>query len=339
VFFAILFLLVGALYLAGERVYSKGRIDRDRAVLERAPTARVLLIGSSHAKDVSLKLTDLQSVSVARGGMDLFELGYVLRSVKRAAPKLETVLIALSYFSFLFDNAAYFDHGVQTRIGRRIQTYTSYPRLAFLPGDAPQFLKGVLWPLLTKDHYQRMFQNAREALNTDETDEADEAEPEPAPHAEGPARPAVAHERRTNLQRHAQARCRSYARWSRVMQHHHPGLAADAKAYLLELVRELEAQHVRVVLFTPPFLQAYSDCFDVRSQRLMRADAQAVERLTHARYFDYSLDARFTNRPELYTDSDHLNALGETEFTRRFVEDLSRAGVPARFRPAPSSSP
>jgi hypothetical protein len=324
VFFAILALIVGALYLAGHRVYLTHRIEHDRGALERAAKARVLLAGSSHGHDFSLKRSGLDGVDFSRGGQDLFEVGYIIRSAMRRARHVETVLIAMSYFSFSFDNAAYVDHGVQTRIGRRIQTYAGFGRLAFLPGDAPQFLKGSLWPLVTNDHYQRMFHGMEGALAKDEAEEdegdvAQEPQEKAEPRSAERVRRHPARERRGNFQRHAMHRCQSYLSWMRVMAKNHPRLASDAKTYLLDLVRELEAEGVRVVLFTPPFLEYYTGCFDARYQRQMRDGAGWVARQTHARYFDFSLDPAFTKNEDYFSDSDHLNDDGRAEFTQRLL--------------------
>lgn len=337
-FFAILALIFGLLYVAGSRVYVTRRLEGDRRTLLDAASARVLLIGSSHAKDFSLKAAGLDGVTIARGGMDLFELSYITRAVLRKAERLDTVVIALSYFSFSFDNAAYVEHGVQTRIGRRVQTYSSFPRLAFLPGDASQFLKGMLWPLVTKDHYQRMFRDVGEALTSEDDDEdANEIEPEhPAPaKAAGGARRPVTPYRRAGLVRHALRRCKEHSQWARVMHRNHPKLADDARAYALDLVRELEAKKIRVILFTGPFLKPYSDCFEAYMQRAMRGSARWLERSTHARYFDYSLDAEFVGRDDYFSDSDHLNPAGRTELTLRLLEEIGRLGVAARPRPRP----
>ncbi len=326
-------LIMIGLYVAGNDVYKTRESEADRAALKEMSSRRVLLLGASHGRGLSLKEAGLDGVDVVHDGQDLFEVAYIARSVKARAPKLDTVLITLSYFSFVSDNAAYLAKGVQTRIGLRIALYRGFGRLAFIRGDAPHYAKALLAPVITPDHYRQVFQRipdelANTALDDDHVDEAElDGEDEEA--AQRKARRRVA--RRSiprYFARHAQGRCRFYARMTRVMQKNHPGLVRETKELMLNLTRELEADAVRVVFFTPPYLRRYNECFDPRQQKLTRDTGRWLERATRARYFDFSNEASFVDHERYFRDSDHLNNSGKAAFSKLFAVKLAKEARP-----------
>src|SRR6185369_14343670 len=101
---------------------------------ELAVEGRAIVLGSSHGKGVRLDSMGLVGQNFSHNGADLYEMAYIARSVKRRVPRVDTVLVALSYFSFGLDNAAYVEHGTATRIERRIEMYSAFPRLSFVAG-------------------------------------------------------------------------------------------------------------------------------------------------------------------------------------------------------------
>jgi len=316
--------LVALLYVGGSQVYLPDEVRDDRKALEEMQHRHALLVGASHGHDLILDEAGMDGVDMTHGGQDLYEMAYIARSVMRRAPLLDSVFIALSYFSFSFDNAAYVAKGVQTRIGRRIRVYSSFPRPAFYSGDAPQFLKAQLWPIVTADHYRAAFRRlpqrlaAAAATETDEDTDSEEA-----------AAPAPAKKRRKRkppgfYQNHARGRCRQYSHLMRVMRKNHPNVVEDTKELMLELTRELESASIRVIFFTPPYLRAYTDCFEQRYQQLTRDTGRYLERATHARYFDLSRVPEFVDRQTYFTDSDHLNVYGKVEFSHRLAARLAQ---------------
>jgi hypothetical protein len=326
-------LIVIGLYVAGNDVYKTRENEADRAALKEMSSRRVLLLGASHGRGLVLKDAGLDGIDLVHDGQDLFEMAYIARSVKAKAPKLDTVLITLSYFSFVSDNAAYLANGVQTRIGLRIALYRGFGRLAFIRGDAPHYAKALLSPVITPDHYRQVFQRipdelAATVLDDEHVDEAElDGEDEAA--VERKARRRIA--RRSiprYFARHAQGRCRFYTRLTRVMQRNHPGLVRETKELMLNLTRELEADSVRVVFFTPPYLRRYSECFDPRQQKLTRDTGRWLERSTHARYFDFSNEASFVDNERYFRDSDHLNNSGKAAFSKLFAATLAKGSRP-----------
>ena len=261
---------------------------------------------------------------MAHGGQDVFEMAYIARTVKRRAPLLDTVFVALSYFSFALDNSAYVVKGVQTRIGRRIRLYSGFARPAFYRGDAPQFLKAQLWPIVTGDHYKKALRGLPRRFSSGATEVDEDTDSEEADEPVAKVKKPWKRKPPSWYVSHAHSRCRQYSHLMRVMHQNHPDVGEDSKALMLGLARELEAASIKVVFFTPPYLKPYSACFESRYQRLTRDTGRYLERVTHARYFDLSQAPDLIERLDLFTDSDHLNVHGKAEFSHRLAELLKK---------------
>jgi hypothetical protein len=305
--------VVVLLYLAGRDVYWDIGIDADRQALARMTTHHAILLGTSHGHDLSLSDAGFDGADMTHGGQDLFEMAYMTRSVRRRARHLDTVLISLSYFSFVFDNSAYEVDGVRTRVGRRISLYGGFARLAFIPGDSAEYLKGLLYPVVTEDHYRAGF-GALGALLTGGRlgSGAPAAAPEPPPRRRS----------ETWVARQAERRCKLFGDYARNMSEHHPGLAEDTFESTLELARELRAASVRVLFFTPPYRRPYNACFDARYQSQTRANGRRLASESGTPYLDFSHDPSFVDDPALFEDSDHLNEEGRVVFSRMFKREL-----------------
>jgi len=350
--------LVLGLHALGAPYYTSSEVRADQKKLRAMRHGRAMVVGASHGEGLELDKLEVPGENFSHGGQDLFEMAYIARSVQRKAPDLRTLFVAVSYFSFAFDNAASEKHGTQDRIGRRIQMYSAFPRAAFIPGDGAQFLKGVLYPVVTRDHFQAGFSKlgarllssfvstASAATNTGQAQaEADEEPPEaaaddvatePAPESDSPPVPERTPRRkpRKKLNKddawyrgHARGRCRNYSELMRRMQSGHAGLESDTYRELLELAREFEQKNIDVVFFTPPYLPAYNECFDARMQRLMRDNLASITRATHARYFDFSNSPDINSHQGLFVDSDHLRDNGKLRFSH-LLGRASGVGVP-----------
>lgn len=157
--------LVLALRGLAAPVYSTGEVGLDLyklAALEKAGNA--IALGSSHGNGLSLDAAGFSGENFSHAGQDLFEISYIARSLRRRVPRLRTVFVALSYFSFWFDNGAYQRGGRRLRIGRRISMYAVFARPAVLSGDGAEFLKGVFYPVVTRDHFRAGFSALGSAL-------------------------------------------------------------------------------------------------------------------------------------------------------------------------------
>jgi hypothetical protein len=354
-------LLLGLLAL-GAPYYTSSEVRDDQRKLRAMLHGRAMVVGASHGEGLELDKLGVAGENFSHGGQDLFEMAYIARSVRRKAPELRTLFVAVSYFSFAFDNAASAKRGVRDRIGRRIEMYSSFPRAAFIPGDGAEFLKGVLYPVVTRDHFRAGFMRlgARllssfvstasaapsiEASRAEPDDEQPEAAPDdiateaesetesaaPAP-APAPKPRRKPHKDAAWYRAHARGRCRNYSALMRRMEDGHPGLESDTYRELLELTREFEQKNVDVVFFTPPYLPVYNECFDERMQRLMRDNIASITRTTHARYFDFSNSPDVNSHEGLFVDSDHLRDNGKLRFSH-LLGRASGVGVPVTDPP------
>jgi hypothetical protein len=349
--------LVWTLRALAAPIYRTGEVEEDLgklAALEK--DGRAIVVGASHGKGLELEPAGLTGQNFSHDGQDLFEMTYIARTVRRRVSRVDTVLLALSYFSFGLDNGAYQRGGNHTRIGRRITMYSAFPRPAFLAGDGPEFLKGVFYPVVTRDHFRAGFRALGRALVPEGTAAAAPraAETEPAPSADAPEAPAgdaaeagddavpdetdaqeghTAKESRPRRRgigktpawytQHAHSRCVQYGSLMRNMETYHPELEEDSFRALEKLAADFEADGVSVVLFTPPYYAPYNQCFDRRMQKLMRDNAKRITRATGARYFDFSSSPEFTNEPRLFVDSDHLRPHGKELFSRLLGEAIA----------------
>jgi hypothetical protein len=305
-FSAGLALIVSLLYVIGQEPYESPQVRSDRKNLERMATGNAAVFGSSHGFSVMPDKMDLDGVNLSHGGQDVFEMVYMARAVKRLAPNLKTVIFTISYFTFVFDNAAYLAKGTQTRIGRRLVMYTAFPSLDYIPGDATSYVKGLLAPVVTRDHWRLVLWpggSRKDAL-------PDASDLPPSPRRDDGVASASA------IASYAKRRCKQYTTLMRNMTSHHPHIEADTYRTLKEASQELEAGGVRVVLVTPPYSDAYNDCFDTKRQTLTRKLARRIANETGAEYVDAGKLPEFASNREYFRNSDHLNNQGKVEFSR-----------------------
>lgn len=304
-FVAGLAVLLAAFYGVGGPHYETIQFRSDRANLALLEDRSAVVFGSSHGFSVLPEEVGLDGVNLAHGGQDVFEMAYMARVVKRHAPHLKTAIFTISYFTFALDNAAYVEDGVQSRIGRRIILYASFPGLGFVPGDGSAWVKGRLAPVVTRDHWERVlwpWASPPKPANEWELPPSPKRDSRVTSHAY-----AVTHARR---------RCKEYAELMKNMASNHPGLDADAYEALHDVAEELESSGVRVVLVIPPYYVTYNGCFDLKLQERTRRFARRIATETGAEYFDASQLPEFTQDRRFFVNSDHVNRKGKIEFSR-----------------------
>lgn len=80
-------------------------------------------------------------------------------------------------------------------------------------------------------------------------------------------------------------------------------------------------------LVVPPYSEAYNQCF---SEEFFSVFGERMETLSETYgvpLLDYSHDARFTGRIDLFADLDHLNFTGAEAFDAVVWEDLADLGL------------
>jgi hypothetical protein len=305
--------ILSVLYGAGYSHYESPQARADRKALKRmARGGTAVAFGSSHGFSILLEEAGLDGVNLSHGGQDALEMAHLARIVKRAAPRLRTVLFTISYFSFSLDNAT-----DEERSGRRLEMYATFPSLDFIPGDGSTWLKGVLAPIVTRDHWQSMLVPGAPARDI---------YPPGIDSERNRRRDSVVSSERV-LAAHAKKRCESYIRLMRDSESRHPRLHQDAFAALRDVSLELETAGVRTVLVTPPYFPTYDACFDPKRKERARRLAKRIADETGAEYFDASTEAELTAR-ELFSNSDHVNLAGKTAFSRWLKRRLGGATGP-----------
>lgn len=76
-----------------------------------------------------------------------------------------------------------------------------------------------------------------------------------------------------------------------------------------------------VVFYTAPYPEAYVQQYDEAFLLRFAADMRAVSQKYSVPWLDYSTDARFADRYELFMDCDHLNKTGAEQFTQIILSD------------------
>lgn len=294
--------IVAVLYRVGESHYQTPKLKAEKLRLAQAKTAKVLIFGNSHALGIVPEYGGFHGTNFGRGGQDLFELAHTARYVLPRAPQAKTVLISLSYFSFAIDNAAYVKGGVQTHIGRRLHTYAAFPRFDFIDGDTGPYLKGLLYPLVTSDHWAQVLTRA------------------PAVELEDDEEEVVERKSAAQLGRQSRRRVRSYVSMMRNMKQNNPDVAQQTYATLRTLIAELQARGVTVALFTAPYWQAYNEQFPRTHRRRVAENARELAKAMGVRYYDFSDDSKFSDAPEIFANSDHLNIDGKRIFSKAIAE-------------------
>jgi hypothetical protein len=308
-------LVTGALYAVGHGPYESPQVRSDRENLAQMATGKAVVFGSSHGFNVLPETANLDGVNLSHGGQDVFEMVYMARAVKRAAPRLETVIFTISYFTFVFDNAAYLKRGTQTRIGRRIVMYAAFPSFGFVPGDASSYAKGLLAPVITRDHWRSVLWPG--GSKKDALPDASDLPPS--------ARHDLHVASESEIASYAKRRCKQYAGLMRNMTSNHPHLEADTFNALKDVSQELEDAGVRVVLVTPPYYETYNACFDSKRQALTRKLASRVAKETGAEYFDAGRLPELAENRQFFRNSDHMNHEGKTAFSRWLGKKLEQA--------------
>jgi hypothetical protein len=95
---------------------------------------------------------------------------------------------------------------------------------------------------------------------------------------------------------------------------------------LARIIEFCKARKLQPVLLTTPFTSFYNDNF---SEDVLEKQGSIIEELCRkydVKYLDYSHDKRFSDHPDLFNDSDHLNIKGQREFTQKVIDDLRKDG-------------
>lgn len=95
----------------------------------------------------------------------------------------------------------------------------------------------------------------------------------------------------------------------------------ENKAYIEHIVHLCDSFHVRLLLVTTPVYHSYYDNVDHTQYNLMTMYCDSVAGAhVHVRYINYFKDCRFGD--EDFFDSDHLDEMGATKFSKMLSNEL-----------------
>lgn len=296
-----------------------------RNLLERREQIQAISIGNSHSAAVNFDELGIQGQVLTRAGADLFEVDRYIRSITNRLPGLKTVFISLSYYSFSRDNAT-----MANMKTLRIQLYTMLPVWMPIKGDGNNLVLGKLdrisqlLSVVRSDHWQNIISPETGLANLfDESAELDRVSVEPT-------QETCTYLTEGEMENHAQEIAGKNVNSTRRMASLHPGLEEDSLEILAKTIEYLQKRDIEVVLYTPPYYEAYTTHFMERGSDIAEHMHQAVAQLQekyHVEYYDFSAEPDMISIPELFFNSDHVNECGGKAFSARLGQAMQAGSV------------
>jgi hypothetical protein len=299
--------------------------QQERAANLQAKQGRIeaVTFGNSHSDSIDYSVLGIEGQSLAFAAADLFEIERYAASLENKLPKLKTVFIAISYYSFSRDNATF-----EPFRTRRIGFYSMIPSWSPVQGDLPNFLLGKLdaYTHITSVVRSDAWRGVWNGLASDAP------APDPFPY-DGVRTDSVwgncFHYTKEQLETHANEIAERNVSSSTQMANAHPGLIQDAFEALARTIERLHARGVQVILFTPTYYQKYNMVFAEQGSDIvedMRRTIYKLQRTYPVEYYDFSADPEIMIYPELFYNSDHLGECGTKVFTEKLFDLMNANG-------------
>ena len=288
---------------------------------------QALSVGNSHSGSIDFDTLGIEGQFLTRAGADLFEVERHIASVEDSLPALKTVFIALSYYSFSRDNAT-----LDNLKTVRIELYAALPVWKPVNGDEGNLVLGKLhkvsrlMSVVRPDHWHDIFLNERGFSvlfdSPTELNIVSQEQSNPCPY--------LTPEKQES---HAREIAGKNVVSSRAMAASHPGLAEDTFEALGKTIERLRAKGIEVILYTPPYYEAYTSHFmaqgsDITDQ--MHKVIRSLQEKYQVNYYDFSDDPNLITHPEFFINSDHLNNCGRKVFSEHLLKTLEGTTSSAR---------
>ncbi len=273
-------------------------LSRIQTVYEHADSIEVLVLGNSHAS-YSFDPDEFpwKAGILGLADNDIFEVETQARALAPSMPCLRQVILTVSYTSFHWDNAL----GEEERLlHSRRMFYAEGLLTPWISGDFRNYVQGKTYWLARSDHWRNVVIGLTRGI-------------------EWPTQnsPTQTHE---DLREHAEIRVDRYLGRSRLMMAQDADLSQATYESLNRTIALLQDRGVDVVLVTPPYYTSYSERMEAAGKPAkMRALTRSLADENGVRWIDKSVGI-FSSSPELFRDSDHLNARGREKFTRWLVD-------------------
>ena len=279
--------------------------------------------GNSHSDSIDYSVLGIEGQSLAFAAADLFEIERYAASLENKVPKLKTVFVAISYYSFSRDNGTF-----EPFRTRRIGFHSMVPTWSPIQGDLPNFLLGKL------DAYSHIMSVVRSDNWRGVWNGLANGDPAPDPYAYDGVRTDSVwgncfHYTEEQLETHAKEIAQRNVTSSMQMANAHPGLLQDASNALARTIERFHSRDIRVILFTPTYHQKYNMVFAERGLEIiddMRRTIDKLQRSYRVEYYDFSSDPEIMIYPELFYNSDHLGECGTKVFTEKLLDVMSANG-------------
>jgi hypothetical protein len=304
-----------------------GESENYASLMNRRNQVQAISLGNSHSDAIDFTVFGLEGQRLARGGADLFEVERYAAAVSGKLPSLQIAFVALSYYSFSRDNST-----LDNMRDLRVELYATLPIWLPAKGDGHNFLVGKLqaysqlMKVVQSGNWYNVIHRIFESAPPEDLSQSD-------PQYTGVRTLTpwgeCAHFTVEELNAHGDEIAGKNVTSSRAMAKAHPRLPDDALEALAQTIEHFQAKGVRVILFTPPYYEAYTAHFSDQAADMidqMRQAASLLQEKYHVEYFDFSNDPDIIRRPELFFNSDHVNNCGRKAFTEHLLRAMSETG-------------
>jgi hypothetical protein len=199
--------------------------------------------------------------------------------------------------------------------------YTVIPNWHYIKGDIKNFVVGRgkwVFPIegiLRQDNWQGVFYSI---ING-----SDNSDNEITAQIDGDC----TYKSSTELVKTSEERVNETIQFAEEIKSSRPKIYQDTYLRIEEIIRYLQQRNVRIILFTPPYYEAYSRYYlknDPEAIDIFRTNTGRLQSSYGVEYYDYSLDGRFVQNNQLFFDGDHLNPCGRRIFTKLLLDDMQR---------------
>jgi hypothetical protein len=299
------------------RIEHQQRIESLQA---RKDVIEAVTLGNSHSDSLDYSALGIEGQSLAFAAADLFEVEKYAMYLDDELPYLKTVFIAVSYYSFSWDNAAFEPYRT-----RRIRYYSMAPVWSPIRGDVSNYLLGKLEAAthvmseVRSDHWLGVWVNLESNVLLENTSSYDGIET-----ASGWG--ICSHYTAEQLETHALRTATRNVSDSIRMAIVHPRLAQEAYNALARTVEGLQSKGIRVILFTPTYHEKYNEYFIEDGASIIEDMRGMIDRLRQTyqmEYYDFSRDREIVLHPELFYNSDHLGECGKKVFSAKLLRAMN----------------
>lgn len=291
-----------------EEKYPRYALKRER--IKHQMDHKAFLIGSSHANSVDRKtLSKGLGISVSkqnRGGRDIFEIIYQIKSIKRHAKGSKLFVLPFSHYFCYYDNDAYIVKGKRLRREIRVRVYAEYENImSTISGDIDNMCYALMYPVVSEDHLKLLF------VKTD-TIKKEKIRKECDP-----------------INKREQLNKQTEKRIKNIFSSYLVNMVANADYDIPdrssnELIAVLkENQNDLFLIYSPPYWPLFSDSIP---QKINNKNAELLARISelpNVIYYDLH-DILVVYNPCSFLNPDHLSHHGAKQFTEQLVEIIGK---------------